>query len=750
MPAYERRIRDSIKSNLSRITGAEQIRPLNSIDVINIDDIAEYVISSILVNTGDLVDIIQAAIDTNDNALYITTEGKLRVEEVPPLSDNPEYVATVQSLNVALQSLTQSLDTRITRPEVQAMFTELVGMAPEALNTIAEIAQQLQLDENQLAVIMNGLATEVEARISGDNDLTQEITTERNARIAAIESILLQLTSHGTALNDLSARSDFLETKGHWEKSGNDLYYTAGKISLGTTTANGVVTIDLAAYGTDAVEIFDSRAPGSIIRFKNGTGGANQFLPLIEGVPVGSARPLGLYSTILPADDIGATPMMLFTGRVGALASTVRPVLGINNGATRLITVDKVGNVGLGIVAPAYKLDIGGVGASNDWVTRGSVYSIAPSVLQPVTLPTSGTVPTDGFAYRLRANVRSGSGIQTGGTWIIYKPSAGNWTIKTVSSAGIVTVHPQMMLDATGNVILYHNSTVSTFTYYVSVEAIYLGASIQVDPAFFGLEADLAYLAGNYGFGVSSPAEKVHVKGKVRLDGTASGSTTIGAAATGGNINYTLPPSSLNGFLRNVDGLTFWASATNSGGAGQGKHISGTHIPGKLYDTATAQTNGMNNFNSAANGRYLTPFTTQETMVIDAIGFQNNASSTSVKFAIYEASANGSPAVLRVETTSQTAAASVVVLHTLNFTFEAGKQYWLQIRTLASILLPTINHGAPIVSMNTAMNSYVSGIQSPLTFATPTEAFFPLDLATMADTNKTSYSNTVRFYLRAA
>ena len=64
MPAYERRIRDSIKSNLSRITGAEQIRPLNSIDVINIDDIAEYVISSILVNTGDLVDIIQAAIDT--------------------------------------------------------------------------------------------------------------------------------------------------------------------------------------------------------------------------------------------------------------------------------------------------------------------------------------------------------------------------------------------------------------------------------------------------------------------------------------------------------------------------------------------------------------------------------------------------------------------------------------------------------------------------------------------------------------
>jgi hypothetical protein len=158
----------------------------------------------------------------------------------------------------------------------------------------------------------------------------------------------------------------------------------------------------------------------------------------------------------------------------------------------------------------------------------------------------------------------------------------------------------------------------------------------------------------------------------------------------------------------------------------------------------------MNNFNSAANGRYLTPFTTQEPMIIDAIGFQNNASATTVKFAIYEASANGSPSILRAETTAATAAASVVVLHTLNFTFEAGKQYWLQIRTLGSILLPVINHGAPIIGINNAQNNYYSGIQTTLTFATASETVFPLDLATMPDTNKAPYNSTVRFFLRAA
>ena len=190
------------------------------------------------------------------------------------------------------------------------------------------------------------------------------------------------------------------------------------------------------------------------------------------------------------------------------------------------------------------------------------------------------------------------------------------------------------------------------------------------------------------------------------------------------------------------------ALAGVGGGAGMGKQV-GAYISGRSYRTALLVTTGESNFSSAANGVYLAPFIPAVDMPINAIGIFLQASA-SVRFSIYDASANGSPVNLLFDSAITVATGGVVNYSTVNMTLQKGKVYWLQLRTLTSVLLQNINQGLICEMHGVISGVYQNGITTTQTFANASPAVFPLDLAAMPDANRTAVNQTPIFLLRAA
>ena len=182
--------------------------------------------------------------------------------------------------------------------------------------------------------------------------------------------------------------------------------------------------------------------------------------------------------------------------------------------------------------------------------------------------------------------------------------------------------------------------------------------------------------------------------------------------------------------------------------ASMGKQV-GSYVSGRSYRTALLVPTGTSNFNSAVNGAYLTPFIPAVDMPINAIGVYLQQSA-SIRFAIYDASANGSPLNLLFDGAINAATGGVVNYSTVNMTLQKGKVYWLQLRTLTAVLIETINQGIICEMHGVVSGVYQNGITTTQIFANASPATFPLDLATMPDANRTAANQTPIFLLRAA
>jgi hypothetical protein len=93
-----------------------------------------------------------------------------------------------------------------------AAIEAVVGGAPELLNTLNELAEAINDDENFSATITGQIAAETTARQTGDTNLQQSITSEAAARIAADNTLTTNLATEvsdrTTAVsNEATARS---------------------------------------------------------------------------------------------------------------------------------------------------------------------------------------------------------------------------------------------------------------------------------------------------------------------------------------------------------------------------------------------------------------------------------------------------------------------------------------------------------------------------------------------------------------
>ena len=138
------------------------------------------------------------------------------------LTGKPTTVAGFGITDVMTSTATQTaLDlkanqaTTYTKTETDTRIQAVVGVAPAALDTLAEIAAQLASDESAAAALVTTVATKVD-KVAGKGLSTEDFTTAEKTKLAA------QVIPTTLPASDVSA----------WAKSATKPTYTATEVGL--------------------------------------------------------------------------------------------------------------------------------------------------------------------------------------------------------------------------------------------------------------------------------------------------------------------------------------------------------------------------------------------------------------------------------------------------------------------------------------------------------------------------------------
>jgi hypothetical protein len=149
-------------------------------------------------------------------------------------------------------------------------------------------------------------------------------------------------------------------------------------------------------------------------------------------------------------------------------------------------------------------------------------------------------------------------------------------------------------------------------------------------------------------------------------------------------------------------------------------------IVGQYYDNAFQGTQSST-LAGAANRVDMAPFYTSQRLRIDQLGVAvaTAVAGSLVRCFIYESDSTGWPNELLYEGgTDLSGAATGYVSHTLDFTFDSGRQYWLGVRHSSTATLRSINTSSAVnLGVNGgAGTQYFTILRRTLAFATPLPA----------------------------
>ena len=134
----------------------------------------------------------------------------------------------VSRATAAEQGLSQEIDTKI---------TNLVNSAPEALDTLGEIASRLADDSSVAAAIVNTIADETSARQAADTTLQNNITAEVN-RATGVEATLLPKTDAADTYLTKADAATLYQPVGNYQPAGN--YQQTGSYATTAQAIGGV------------------------------------------------------------------------------------------------------------------------------------------------------------------------------------------------------------------------------------------------------------------------------------------------------------------------------------------------------------------------------------------------------------------------------------------------------------------------------------------------------------------------------
>lgn len=165
-------------------------------------------------------------------------------------------------------------------------------------------------------------------------------------------------------------------------------------------------------------------------------------------------------------------------------------------------------------------------------------------------------------------------------------------------------------------------------------------------------------------------------------------------------------------------------------------------IVGRYYDNAL-QGNNSSSSSTSSNRVEMSPFYTSTPLRIDRIGvaISTGSSGSSLRCFIYSADAEGWPDELLYEGDSNLSGASTgYVSHTLDFTFDSGRQYWIGCRSSGSPSLRTVStNSMPNLGLTQSTgNTYSVMLRRTLTFATPLPATWDFQTSDLTSGNPIS------------
>lgn len=110
-----------------------------------------------------------------------------------------------------------------------AKIADLIGQAPELLNTLAEIANALGQDPNLAATVLNAIASEEAARVSADANLQTQIDGIVGITVPGLQSLISNLESNHNALVDSNA-AEHATINAAVEETNRILWLTMGRV----------------------------------------------------------------------------------------------------------------------------------------------------------------------------------------------------------------------------------------------------------------------------------------------------------------------------------------------------------------------------------------------------------------------------------------------------------------------------------------------------------------------------------------
>lgn len=182
------------------------------------------------------------------------TQDMVGLNAVDNTADSEKPVSTAQAAAIAVETdramtaeaLLAPQATTYTKTESDARIQAVVGAAPAALDTLAEIATQLASDENAAAALVTTVATKVD-KVTGKGLSTEDYTTTEKTKLAAVtgantgdETLATIKTKLGiTTLSGSNTGDQVIPTTlpasdvSAWAKAATKPTYTATEVGLG-------------------------------------------------------------------------------------------------------------------------------------------------------------------------------------------------------------------------------------------------------------------------------------------------------------------------------------------------------------------------------------------------------------------------------------------------------------------------------------------------------------------------------------
>ena len=115
----------------------------------------------------------------------VTVSGFMSASDKVKLNGLSNYVKPVNESISYITGLQTALDGKVTMTDVNTAINNVVGAAPEALNTLAEIASQLANDESAVSALTTTVSNKVD-KVAGKQLSTEDYTTVEKSKLAGI------------------------------------------------------------------------------------------------------------------------------------------------------------------------------------------------------------------------------------------------------------------------------------------------------------------------------------------------------------------------------------------------------------------------------------------------------------------------------------------------------------------------------------------------------------------------------------